>query len=375
MKTQVMTNIKEISLSNMLKDTGRLIIAGPCAAETPEQLLKTAISLVGDGRINFLRAGIWKPRTSPGSFEGVGVEGLQWLSSVKAITGLPVATEVGSERHVYEALKHGVDLLWIGARTVSNPFAVQEIAEAIRGVDIPVLVKNPLSPDLDLWEGAIKRFARTGIKQVGAIHRGFSTTGKSSFRNHPDWAIPLALKQRMPELIVISDPSHIAGNRDLVPLVAQRAMASGFDGLMVEVHPDPMNALSDAAQQLEPHRFISLLNRLFDDNDKQKSDELLTELRMEIDALDDELVSTLSKRMELVDFIANVKKTSGMEVVQPKRWERVVSRVTAMANERGLRPSFIKKLFASIHRESCDFQQMRVMDKLGNQKKALTLSA
>lgn len=365
---------KKRSLRSILDQTGSLIIAGPCAAETREQVIETASILAKNNRVNYLRAGIWKPRTSPGSFEGVGKEGLQWLNEAKILTGLPVATEVGSERHVYEALKHGVDLLWIGARTVSNPFAIQEIAEAIRGVDIPVLIKNPLSPDIDLWEGAINRFLRTGVCQVGAIHRGFSGSGKTAFRNHPNWAIPLMLRDRMPGVPVICDPSHITGQRDMVPLVAQRAMANGFDGLMVEVHPNPEAALSDASQQLKPLEFLFLLTRLFDKSDKLKPDELLAELRLEIDALDDELIITLAKRMELVDYIASVKKSNHLEVLQPNRWEKVVSRVTNLARESGLRPSFVKKLFSSIHKESCDFQHSKLLSELENKKKALTLS-
>ncbi len=357
---------------NLLKETifrsGRLMIAGPCSAESPEQLMDTARVLSADGRVHFLRAGIWKPRTSPGSFQGVGTEGLKWLSDIKNETGLPVATEVGSERHVYEALKYGVDLLWIGARTVSNPFTVQEIADAIRGVDVPVMVKNPLSPDIDLWEGAIKRFVKARISQVGAIHRGFTPNTKSVFRNQPNWAIPLMLRHRMPGLQIICDPSHIAGNRELVPLIAQRAITNNFDGLMIEVHPNPADALSDASQQICAGDFPGLMDKLFGDNEQNNPDDLLEELRLEIDNLDDNLVETLANRMELIKHITAVKKDIEMEVVQQSRWEKILERVMAEAGEKGLRSTFVKKLFTNIHKESCLFQKTHISKRRKNEK-------
>lgn len=360
MKTQIQTKIQ--SLTSILHESGNLIIAGPCSAESQEQVIETAKALAADGRTHYLRAGIWKPRTSPGSFEGVGTEGFKWMNQAKAITGLPIATEVGSERHVYEALKHGVDMLWIGARTVSNPFTIQEIADAIRGVDIPVMVKNPMCPELNLWEGAINRFARVGITQLGAIHRGFAYWGNSTLRNDPNWAIPAMLRLHMPEIPIICDPSHIAGKNYLVPIIAQRAMESGFNGLMVEVHPNPSVALSDAAQQLIPNEFLAMLDRLLGPSHLQSPDVLLSELRLEVDMLDEQLVSALANRMELVKHIAKVKKLNSVDIVQPSRWEKVLKRVDSMAREQGLRPSFVKKLFSSIHKESCSFQEQQVAE-------------
>jgi chorismate mutase len=335
-----------------------LLIAGPCSAESPEQLLSVANNLKETGRVAYLRAGVWKPRTTPGSFQGYGSEALGWLREVKRETGMPVATEVGSEKHVYEALKYGVDLLWIGARTVSNPFAIQEIADALRGVNIPVLVKNPLSPDLDLWEGAIKRLYNAGIYRLGAIHRGFTWWGRSIFRNQPFWKIPLQLKEHFPDLTIISDPSHISGNRKLVPLVARRATDLGFDGLMIEVHPNPDAALSDAAQQLTPASFADMLRWVEKPAGQNQPfpDEMLDELRAEIDIMDELLLWALSNRMELSGKIASVKKESDMQVVQPARWNQVLEKVTTMGTESGLRPQFVKHLFSAIHKESIGVQ-------------------
>jgi chorismate mutase len=361
MKTKVQVTTKEKRISSILEESGRIIIAGPCSAESQDQVIETAKALAADGRVHYLRAGIWKPRTSPGSFEGVGTIGFQWLNQARAITGLPIATEVGSERHVYEALKHGVDMLWIGARTVSNPFTIQEIADAIRGVDIPIMVKNPLSPDINLWEGAINRFARSGVSQIGAVHRGFTHSGKSALRNHPNWSIPMMLRERLPDIPIICDPSHIAGNKDLVSSIAQRAMESGFNGLMVEVHPNPHLALSDSAQQLIPNQFVSMLDRLFDISNLQNSEELLSELRLEVDILDEQLVSALASRMKLVKHIASIKKDKNLEVLQPNRWDSIIKRVSLLADEQGLRPSFVRRLFNSIHKESCTFQQEQLM--------------
>ena len=361
MKTKVQVLAKEKRISSILEESGRIIIAGPCSAESQEQVIETAKALAADGRVHYLRAGIWKPRTSPGSFEGVGSIGFQWLNQAKAITGLPIATEVGSERHVYEALKHGVDMLWIGARTVSNPFTIQEIAEAIRGVDIPVIVKNPLCPDIKLWEGAINRFLRAGVTQIAAVHRGFSQSGKSILRNDPNWSIPAMLRERIPNLPLICDPSHIAGNHNLVAPIASRAMETGFNGLMVEVHPNPQHALSDSAQQLLPNKFTAMLDRLFDTKKTHNPDELLSELRMEVDILDEQLISALANRMKLVKHIASIKKEGNIEVLQPSRWESIIQKISLLAREQGLRPSFVRRLFNSIHKESCTFQQEQLM--------------
>ncbi|MFP4557132.1 MAG: chorismate mutase [Bacteroidales bacterium] len=355
---EVETAAHKASISNILKKSGKLIIAGPCAAESQEQLLTTAKALAADGRTHFLRAGAWKPRTKPGNFQGMGVEALKWLRDVKIVTGLPAATEVASERHVYEALKYGIDLLWIGARTVSNPFAVQEIAEAIRGVDIPVLVKNPLSPDIDLWEGAITRFSKAGINEIGAIHRGFSWLKKTKFRNEPLWEIPNELKSRLPEIPIICDPSHIAGNSSLVPIIAQRAMKNKLDGLMVEVHPNPEVALSDSKQQLTPNEFTRLLSSWLN---KEQSEQtlacMLEELRSEVDTIDELLIWALANRMKLSKEIAGIKGKGSLNIIQSSRWNDVVLHVTQIASAKGLNPSFVKKLFNTIHKESCSVQK------------------
>ena len=346
-----------------------MIIAGPCSAETPEQVMATARSLAADGRVNYFRAGIWKPRTSPGSFQGIGAPGLQWLNDVRSETGLKICTEVGSEKHVEEALKSNVDLLWIGARTVSNPFVIQEIADALRGVDIPVLVKNPLSPDIDLWEGAIKRLLQSGVKDVGAIHRGFFWWGKSHLRNQPFWHIPQELRNRMPQLKIICDPSHIAGKRSLIPLLAQRALEQQFNGLMIEVHPNPDQAWSDAAQQLTPNDFYALLNDLFGKHKEATSQQLLDELRSEVDVMDEMLIWALSSRMELATKIAMVKKDASIEPLQAQRWEQVMARVKDMAGKSGLKPLFVERLYTSIHQESLKLQNAFIDTKDINIKK------
>jgi chorismate mutase len=357
MQTQSQNNgIGEQNGSPWIKQNKPMIIAGPCAAETPEQMLETAHCLASDGRTDYFRAGIWKPRTSPGSFQGIGVPGLDWMNEVKKQTGLKVTTEVGSEKHVEEALKAGIDMLWIGARTVSNPFIIQEIADSLRGVDIPILVKNPLSPDLDLWEGAIKRLSQSGVKKLGAIHRGFFWWGKSQFRNQPFWHIPLELKKRVPGLPIIGDPSHMAGRRSLISLLAQRALEHHFDGLMVEVHPNPDQAWSDAAQQITPESFAGIMNELLGTAVSNDHTAVLEELRAEIDTMDDLLVWALSSRMELSAKIAALKQNANMEALQSKRWQEVLTRVKTLGENSGLRTGFIEKLFNSIHDESLAFQ-------------------
>ncbi|MGE0079397.1 MAG: chorismate mutase [Bacteroidales bacterium] len=356
-----------LPLSSWNSSSKPLIIAGPCSAESPEQLLSIANSLKKTNSISYLRAGVWKPRTTPNSFEGYGSEALSWLRDVKRETGLPFSTEVGSHQHVYEALKFGADLIWVGARTVSNPFAMQEIADALKGVDIPVFVKNPLSPDIELWEGAIRRLYNAGIYKLGAIHRGFTLWNKSVFRNQPLWDIPLQLKMRHPNLPIICDPSHITGKRNLVPLVAQRAMNLRFDGLMVEVHPYPDIALSDSAQQLTPAQFEDLLRLIIREVNvsESQSGEMLDELRAEIDIMDDLLVWALSNRMELAGKIASVKRTEKMPVLQTNRWDQVLERVTSKGVESGLRPQFLRKVFQSIHKESLGMQSELIANENG----------
>lgn len=331
-----------------------VIIAGPCSAETPGQLMAAAGALKRSGNVDYFRAGLWKPRTSPDSFQGVGGEGLEWLKMVRRETGMKVATEVGCPKHVDEALKYDIDLLWIGARTVSNPFVVQEIAETLRGVDIPVLVKNPLNPDLELWYGAINRFLKVGIKDVGAIHRGFSIWGKSVYRNPPIWEIPNALRERMPGILLINDPSHICGKRSLIPLVAGRALDGGAGGLMVEVHPEPARAMSDAAQQLDPAAFSELLKDLGIDKNSVKRSGFspLDDLSTEIDMVDELIVHTIASRMELSRHIESIKESGNSDYHHSPVWQKGLKRVLGLATEDGLRPGFIHKLFNDIFRES-----------------------
>jgi chorismate mutase len=356
---------------NLCLSGNPLIIAGPCSAETPEQLMQAATMLAMDGRVDYYRAGIWKPRSTPDSFQGMGVQGLAWLQEVKRHTGLKVATEVGSEKHVEEALKAGIDMLWIGARTTGNPFVMQEIADVLQGTDIPVMVKNPISPDLDLWIGAIKRLQRAGVKQVGAIHRGFYWLGKSSMRNQPFWHIPLELKNRMPEIPLICDPSHITGKREMVPLVAKRAMEHKFSGLMIEVHHDPDKAWSDAPQQITPHTFMELLNELFGNSASALSESLLDELRAEIDSMDEMLIWALSSRMQLAGKIAQVKMESGMESLQVSRWKEVLKHVRSLAAQSDIDPVFVEKLYNSIHQQSIQLQNT-MLNSGNSTKKAHT---
>ncbi len=336
-----------------------LLIAGPCSAESPRQLLETATALAATGKVDYFRAGVWKPRTSPGSFEGMGSKALGWLKEIRQATGLAICTEVASVKHVEEALLHDLDMIWIGARTVSNPFLVQELAETLKGTTIGVMVKNPMAPDLDLWAGSIERFRQAGVGQVSAIHRGFFYWTKSLFRNHPWWHIPSGLKKRMPDLPVICDPSHIAGNSKMVPLIARRGLELGMDGLMIEVHPEPARALSDARQQLSPGAFASLILQLFGGQEGEAThyDGMLEELRAEVDVIDQVLVWALSNRMKLAGEIAGVKAHTHTGILQTNRWEQVIEGVMAKSRESGLRPDFIRNLFDQIHRESLSIQK------------------
>ncbi len=345
---------------------GRIVIAGPCSAESPRQMMETARVLAASGQVDFFRAGVWKPRTSPGSFQGVGSRALKWLQEVKQETGLAICTEVGSVQHAVESLDHGLDMVWIGARTVSNPFVVQEIADVLKGSGIHVMVKNPMAPDLDLWAGSIQRLRQSGTEKVWAIHRGFFYWARSVFRNHPWWHLPMELKARMPDLPVICDPSHIAGDRRLVPMLVQRAMEMPFDGLMIEVHPDPDKALSDASQQLTPAAFLQMMSHNFRKQNpgKEKQNRVLDELRAEIDGIDQLLVWALSKRMKLAGEIAGIKRRHRMALHQPGRWEQVIQKVTSLGQEGGLRSDFITKLFEDIHHESLSVQQRQKQQRI-----------
>ncbi len=340
-----------------------LIIAGPCSAETEEQTLSTARSLSEMG-VKIFRAGIWKPRTRPGSFEGVGIKGLPWMKKVKAETGMLTGTEVATAVHVYEALKYGLDMLWIGARTTANPFAVQEIAEALRGVDIPVLIKNPVNPDLDLWIGAIERINRSGIKKIAAIHRGFSTFNKAKYRNEPNWQIPIDLKRRIPEIEIIADPSHISGKRDLILEVSQQSMDLNFDGLMIETHIDPDNAWSDANQQLTPNGLQNIFDELVvrSTNNNTKINYDLEDLRAEIDKLDISMLDILGKRMQVSQDIGRYKSENEVTIFQPNRYTEIMDRRAKQAGINGLSREFSEKIFKSIHEESVMHQE-RIMNK------------
>ena len=338
-----------------------VIIAGPCSAETEEQVLTTARQLAADG-IRIFRAGIWKPRTHPGGFEGVGEEGLQWLAKVKAETGMLTSTEVANRSHVVQALEAGVDMLWIGARTSANPFAMQEIADALAetGRDVPVLVKNPVNPDLELWIGAMQRIYNAGIRRLGAIHRGFSAYGEHIYRNMPQWRIPIELRRRFPELPVFCDPSHIGGKRELIAPIAQQALDMSFSGLIVECHCNPDSAWSDKAQQITPETLNSILHMLVL-RDKTASTESLAMLREQIDRIDDELLEVLDRRMRVAREIGEYKKEHSMPVIQAGRYSDLMQRRVAAAQKLGMSADFIKSVLAAIHEESVR-QQIEIVN-------------
>lgn len=346
-----------------------LVMAGPCSAESEEQVLATARELSANG-IKIFRAGIWKPRTKPGGFEGVGSEGLRWLKIVKKETGMLTATEVANSRHTEEALKEGVDILWIGARTTANPFAVQEIAEALQGVDIPVLVKNPVNPDIDLWIGAAERLMACGIKKIAAVHRGFSAYEKGLFRNQPQWHIPIELKRRLPALTILCDPSHIGGRQDLIYPISQQAMDLGFDGLMIETHINPEEALSDKEQQITPETLKEILSTLVI-RDKSESSEFLNELRRDIDETDDRLLNLLSKRMSIAREIGRYKMEHNMPVLQPLRYDKMVTTRVSQAMGLELEEKFVKLILETIHEESIK-QQFKIFNtiSLSNKEKS-----
>lgn len=327
-----------------------VIIAGPCSAETEEQVVAAAAALSQRGA-DLFRAGIWKPRTRPGCFEGVGAVALQWLARVKKEFAIPVTTEVATAAHVEQALAAGVDVLWLGARTTTNPFAVQEIADALRGVDVPVLVKNPVNPDIELWLGAFERLNNSGVTRLGAIHRGFSMYGEKLFRNSPEWQIPIELKHRFPELPIFCDPSHISGKSELVMQVAQQALDLSFDGLMVEVHPNPSCALSDARQQITPDELSkilgSLVHRLLMDNAADFASQ-----RERLDIIDNEIIALLASRAEVVAEIGRIKKEKGLTVFQPFRYKETMERCTLLCEKYGLDMTVVKDIFETIHAES-----------------------
>ncbi len=341
-----------------------ILIAGPCSAESEEQVLKTAHALAKQN-IDLFRAGIWKPRTRPGSFEGVGKIGLKWLQKVKQETGLKVTTEVANTIHIHEALSHEIDVLWIGARTTVNPFSVQEIADALQGIDIPVMIKNPINPDLKLWVGAIERIYNAGIKKIAVIHRGFSHHGESNFRNIPRWQIPIELKRLFPQLEIICDNSHICGRRDTLQKVAQKAIDLNFDGLMTEIHPNPDEAWSDAAQQITPKIYKELINGLIVRSlasDNPKFIETLEHLRLEINEIDNELIHILGRRMKIADKIGQYKKENNIAILQTSRWNEILDKQIKKGNKIGLSKNFMSILLRAIHQESIN-HQAEIMNK------------
>ncbi|MEZ4795622.1 MAG: bifunctional 3-deoxy-7-phosphoheptulonate synthase/chorismate mutase type II [Flavobacteriaceae bacterium] len=336
-----------------------LVIAGPCSAETEEQVLNIAHQLK-DTDATVLRAGIWKPRTRPGNFEGVGALGLKWLQKAKEETGMLITTEVANANHVDLALQHDVDILWIGARTTVSPFIVQEIADALKGTDKPVLIKNPVNPDLSLWLGAVERFYTADVKNLGVIHRGFSAYEKTRYRNNPEWQLPIDLQNRFPDLPLILDPSHIAGRRDIIFDLCQTALDLNFDGLMVETHHDPDNAWSDAAQQITPKTLVKIMEDLKIRKETSVEAEYknkINTLRTQIDVIDHQLIEVLGKRMKVADAIGELKKANNVAVLQSKRWNEILGKMILEGEQNNLSEEFVLRMFKAIHQESINHQE------------------
>ena len=336
-----------------------LIISGPCSAETEDQVLTTARLLAETGKIDVLRAGIWKPRTKPGLFEGNGIKALGWLLQAKKETGLPTTVEVATANHVQEALKYDVDILWIGARTTVNPFSVQELADALQGIDTPVLVKNPINPDLELWSGAIERLQKAGLANIGMIHRGFSSYGNTDYRNAPMWHLPIEMKRRYPGMLLICDPSHICGNRTMLQDVAQKSIDLDFDGLMLESHIDPDRAWSDAMQQVTPARLMEIFSSLFwrkENTSRQEFISALMHLREQINQVDDELLTLIGRRMKLADKIGEYKRDNNITILQTTRWNEILDRAFSKGEGLGLSREFIIRYFNAVHLESINHQ-------------------
>ena len=341
-----------------------LIISGPCSAETEEQVLATAQRLAATGKVDMLRAGIWKPRTKPGMFEGVGAKGLPWLQQAKKLTGLPTTVEVATAKQVEDALTFEVDVLWIGARTTVNPFSVQEVADALRGTDIPVMIKNPINPDLELWSGAVERVVRAGVKQIGLIHRGFSSYGNTEYRNAPMWHLAIEMKLKYPELPIINDPSHICGRRDILMEIMQRAVDLDYDGLMIESHIDPDNAWSDAKQQVTPEKLKEMLESIIwrkEDVNSAEYHAALEKLRQQINHLDDELMQILGQRMRIAEQIGIYKKENNITILQTNRWNEIIERATRKGEKIGLSKEFVTRYFDAVHMESINHQK-KILD-------------
>src|SRR5210317_901608 len=339
--------------------THPLVIAGPCSAETESQVMQIAHDLK-DTDVNYYRAGIWKPRTRPGNFEGVGAIGLKWLQRVKEETGLKTATEVANRAHVELALEYDVDLLWIGARSTVSPFIVQEIADALKGTDKIVLVKNPVNPDLSLWLGAVERLHTANIEKLGVIHRGFSTYEETKYRNKPKWQLAIELQRRFPDLPIINDPSHITGKRDMIFDVSQTALDLNFDGLMIETHNNPDNAWSDAAQQVTPKVLVQIMKDLKirkESDPEAEYNASLNNLRAQIDVVDNQIIDLLGKRMKAADGIGMLKKQKNVAVLQSKRWNEILGKMVLQGEEKGLSEEFVLKMFKAIHQESINHQE------------------
>jgi chorismate mutase len=348
---------KQINWLN--KDGKPVLIAGPCSVETEDQMIQTAQRLKATGKVDMIRGGIWKPRTRPGMFEGIGAKGLPWMQKAREITGLPICTEVAKASHVELALEFGVDVLWVGARTTVNPFSVQEVADALRGVDIPVLVKNPINPDLALWMGAIERLEKVGVSRLGAIHRGFSNASEKVFRNRPQWQMAIDFKTELPHLPMINDPSHICGRRDLLASVAQKAMDLDFDGLMIESHITPDEAWSDAKQQITPEVLADLISSLKVRTSAVSSEKMskLDQLRKDIDIIDEELIHVLASRMKVAREIGQYKKDNNITILQSNRWKEILEKFSQKANQNKLSEDFITRVIKAVHDESISQQE------------------
>ena len=341
-----------------------LVIAGPCSAETESQVLGIAHELKNSD-VSIFRAGIWKPRTRPGNFEGVGSIGLKWLQKVKKETGLLVTTEVANANHVKIALDHDIDILWIGARSTVSPFIVQEIADALKNTDKIVLLKNPVNPDLSLWYGGIERLYTANIKKLGVIHRGFSTYSKTKFRNNPEWQIPIELQNKFPDLPLICDPSHICGRRDIIKQTSQKALDLNFDGLMIETHNDPDNAWSDAAQQIKPKTLINLMKDLVIRKESLEERSFINELeslRIKIDDADSQILDIIGNRMKVSEEIGKIKKKQNVAILQSARWNDILEKMISDGKEKGLSEDFILKIFKAIHQESINHQEKILKD-------------
>lgn len=336
-----------------------LLISGPCSAETENQVMETARRLAATGKMDIFRAGIWKPRTKPGMFEGIGTAGLEWMANAKKEFNILTTVEVATAKHVEEALLYGIDVLWIGARTTVNPFSVQEVADALKAVNIPVLVKNPINPDLELWIGALERLKKVGLEHLGMIHRGFSSYGNSQYRNAPMWHLPIEMRRRFPDTLMICDPSHICGNRTLLADIAQKSINLDLMGLMIETHIDPDNAWSDAKQQITPEVWAVMMEELTWRKESSSEEEFLNKLnklRQQIDHIDDELLSLIGQRMQLADKIGEYKRDNDITILQTNRWNEILDRAYARGESFGLSREFIRRYFDAVHLESINHQ-------------------